>query len=129
GLNSVGVLAQSEGLDGAGDITVNLDDFVRGGSGTGIGLQLLGGSDNLVTTNTSLSAVSGMALQGGAGNDRIVNNGLVFGNIDMSGGDNRFLNSLGATYLTFDRIILRDSLLSRMAAGSVSAQAVALAGG
>ena len=129
GLNSVGVLAQSEGLDGAGDITVNLDDFVRGGSGTGIGLQLLGGSDNLVTTNTSLSAVSGMALQGGAGNDRIVNNGLVFGNIDLSGGDNRFLNSLGATYLTFDRIILRDSLLSRMAAGSVSAQAVALAGG
>jgi len=129
GLNSVGVLAQSEGLDGAGDITVNLADVVRGGSGTGVGIQLLGGADNLVTTNTSLSAVSGMAIQGGAGNDRIVNNGLVFGNIDLSGGDNRFLNSAGATFLTFDRIILRDSTLSRMAAGAVSGQAVPAAGG
>ncbi|WP_343794933.1 autotransporter outer membrane beta-barrel domain-containing protein, partial [Brevundimonas terrae] len=129
GLNSVGVLAQSEGLYGADDITINLADVVRGGSGTGVGIQLLGGADNLVTTNTSLSAVSGMAIQGGVGNDRIVNNGLVFGNIDLSGGDNRFLNSAGATFLTFDRIILRDSPLTRMATGAVSGQAVPAAGG
>ncbi|WP_312814001.1 autotransporter outer membrane beta-barrel domain-containing protein [Brevundimonas sp.] len=129
GLNSVGVLAQSEGLYGADDITINLADVVRGGSGTGVGIQLLGGADNLVTTNTSLSAVSGMAILGEAGNDRIVNNGLVFGNIDLSGGDNRFLNSAGATFLTFERIILRDSTLSRMATGAVSGQAVPAAGG
>ncbi|WP_292052240.1 MULTISPECIES: autotransporter outer membrane beta-barrel domain-containing protein, partial [unclassified Brevundimonas] len=133
GTNSTAVFAQSQGRDGAGQINLDLTDAVRGGSGTGVGVSLMGGADNLVTIRNSLSAVSGLAIRATSGDDRVVNNGFVAGNVELGGGDNRFMNSQDASFLAFDRILLRDTQIGARSASlvpqRVSASAQAVAGG
>ncbi|WP_297801945.1 autotransporter outer membrane beta-barrel domain-containing protein [uncultured Brevundimonas sp.] len=108
GANGVGIFAQSQGVDGAGDIAIQADGAVRGGSANGAGIVIDGGATNLITSNVSLSAISGWAMRASGGNDDVVNNGMVAGNIDLGGGDNRFLNSEGASFLAFNTINLRE---------------------
>ncbi len=106
--NSVGAFVQSTGLLGGGNVTLNFADMVRGGSGTGAGIVVDGGADNTVTTLGSLSAVSGWALRTSSGDDKIENDGLTVGNFDLGGGNNAFHNALGATYMAFNTMRLRD---------------------
>jgi len=129
GQNSVAVFAQSAGSDGAGNININLDGAVRGGSGNGAGIQLEGGLNNQIVTATSLSAISGWAIRASGGNDTVVNNGMVAGNIDLGGGDNRFLNGVDGSFLAFNTIRLRDSGISTLSARSMSPSAVAVPAG
>ncbi|WP_185829160.1 autotransporter outer membrane beta-barrel domain-containing protein [Sphingomonas ginkgonis] len=107
GLNSTAIVAQSVGSLGGGDITVSAAGAIRGGSGTGAGIALAGGANNVVTIQNSLSSVSGLALTGTFGNDRLENNGLTVGNIDLGSGNNLVHNAAGATFLTIDTLNLR----------------------
>ena len=107
GLNSTAILAQSLGSTGGGAITVTLAGNVRGGSGSGSGVQLAGGADNLVTSGGTLSAVSRLAMVGTAGNDTLINNGSLFGNVLLGGGNNRLINSAGATFMIGETVQLR----------------------
>jgi hypothetical protein len=108
GLNSTAILAQSLGADGAGDVSIAVDALVRGGSGSGAGVVIDGGATNTITTSGSISAVSGLAINTGSGDDRVVNTGLVVGNVDLGGGANAFQNQAGSTFVAFSTIDLRD---------------------
>ncbi|MRN50543.1 hypothetical protein GJU94_12000 [Brucella sp. 10RB9214] len=125
--NSVGAFVQSIGKLGGGNVTLNFADMVRGGSGTGVGIIVDGGADNTITTLGSLSAVSGWALRTSSGNDRIKNSGLTVGNFDLGGGNNTFHNALGATYMAFDTMRLRDqtATMARAAAPVMTRSAIA----
>jgi len=108
GSDSTAIAAQSLGSSGGGNITIAATGAIRGGSGTGAGVLMDGGLNNLLTSNTSLSAVSGLAVVGTSGNDSVVNNGLAVGNFRLGGGTNALLNAAGATLVTIDTIDLRD---------------------
>lgn len=107
GLNATAVLAQSLGSSGAGNLLVSASGDVRGGSGSGVGVALDGGADNAVTVLKTLSAVSGTAMTGTGGNDRLENRGLTVGNLFLGGGQNLVHNALGATFLSIDTLDLR----------------------
>ena len=68
----------------------------------------VGGADNLVTINGTLSAVSGLAMESGTGNDQLANNGIAVGNLILGGGANSVVNAEGATFVTIDTLDLRD---------------------
>ena len=110
GAGSTAVAAQSLGSLGGGSIIIDALGSLRGGSGSGVGVLIDGGHDNLLTSRTSLSAVSGLAVVGTSGNDTVVNNGLAVGNFRLGGGTNALINSVGATLVTIDTIDLRDGV-------------------
>ena len=96
------------GRDGAGNILGELSGLVRGGSGTGRGLWIDGGANNVFTSSGSISAVSNLAIQASTGNDAVINTGLVVGNIDLGSGTNSFDNRAGSTFIAINTINLRD---------------------
>ncbi|MFN3815111.1 hypothetical protein [Brevundimonas sp.] len=108
GEDGVAVFAQSLGASGGGDITLVSDGLIRGGAGIGAGVVFEGGDQNLVQTTGSISAVSGLAILTGAGDERVENDGVVIGNIDLGGGDNVFVNGGNGVFVAFDTIDLRD---------------------
>lgn len=89
-------------LDASSPVTVNLNGgVVQGGTGTGAGVNLTDvvGASTLNTSGTvTLSALSGTAVLGGAGNTTINNSGVLTtvtnGAINLGGGTNAF-NNLG----------------------------------
>ena len=108
GAGSTAIAAQSLGSLGGGNIGITIAGSVRGGSGTGVGVALDGGTDNVVTVKSNLSAVSGRAMTGTFGNDRLENRGLTVGNILLGGGNNVVHTAAGATFVTIDTLDLRD---------------------
>jgi hypothetical protein len=106
--DATAVFAQSSGRNGAGNIIGDMTGLVRGGSGTGRGLFIDGGANNVFTSSGSLSAVSTWAIESTNGNDAIVNDGLVVGNMDLGSGGNSFDNRVGSTFIAYDTIDLRD---------------------
>ena len=108
GAGSTAVAAQSLGSLGGGNITITALGALRGGSGSGAAALMDGGANNLLTSQASLSAVSGLAVVGTSGNDSVVNNGLAVGNFSLGGGANALTNSAGATLVTIDTIDLRE---------------------
>ncbi|HWE47241.1 MAG TPA: autotransporter outer membrane beta-barrel domain-containing protein [Caulobacteraceae bacterium] len=108
-LNDTGVFAESTGSLGGGNIVVDALKDIRGGSGTGVGISIDGGADNVINVLTSLSAVSGNAITATFGNDTVNNTGLVVGDVDLGGGVNAFDNELGSTFIAFHKIALQDS--------------------
>ncbi|MEH0196128.1 hypothetical protein V7S57_09825 [Caulobacter sp. CCNWLY153] len=132
GTDSTAVFAQSLGADGAGNIAVRTTGSVRGGSGTGAGVQISGGAANGLANTGLISAVSGKAIVSGQGDERVDNRGVVIGDIDLGAGTNAFDNQSGGAFMAFKTIDLRDPAgtgpLSTSAGGistlGVSAQAV-----
>ncbi|MBN2131424.1 MAG: hypothetical protein JW741_18125 [Sedimentisphaerales bacterium] len=99
GMNSDGIHAQSVGIGGNGDISINIGGgTVRGGSGTGAGVNIDGGANNTLTNAGSVLALSGKAIMAGIGNDIVENYGTVTGNVDLGTGANAFNNNPGATF-------------------------------
>ncbi len=95
GADCDGIHAQSVGGGGRGDIAVNiLGGTIQGGSGTGAGVNLDGGAANTLSNSGSISALSGTAILGGIGDDRIDNYGTVIGGVNLGGGSNVFNNNL-----------------------------------
>ncbi|EGF91748.1 outer membrane autotransporter barrel domain protein [Asticcacaulis biprosthecium C19] len=109
GTGGTAVLAQSLGKSGAGNITIVSNGTVRGYAA---GIRVDGGATNTVTTSGSVSAVSGVTISSGSGNDRVINTGLVIGNIDLGSGSNAFENRAGSTFVAFSTIDLRDPAIN-----------------
>ncbi|HMR32463.1 MAG TPA: hypothetical protein PKA13_20265 [Geminicoccaceae bacterium] len=83
---------------GAANITVTLNNgaVVKGGkpgtNNNGAAVQFLDGVNNLLTTNGTLSSVNGIqgyAVAATGGNDSVVNNGHMIGNVDLGDGANK----------------------------------------
>ncbi|KAA2211209.1 autotransporter outer membrane beta-barrel domain-containing protein, partial [Teichococcus oryzae] len=113
GSNAYGVFVQSgvQKTDGSldrsregGDVSVTVAGSVQGGSGQGAGLRIDGGAANTVEilSGGSVSALSGVAILGGHGSERVTNHGLVAGDVDLvaDGGAsaNSFDTMAGGTY-------------------------------
>ena len=94
--------ADASGIYGytvGGAITMDVQGgTISGGSGTGAAIELVGGTSNMVTNRGTLSALSGNAIIGGAGDDHIWNYGTIIGNIDLDGGSNVFHNHTGGIF-------------------------------
>ncbi len=103
GLNSFGLLLQSAGGTGNGNITATITPgtTIIGGSGTGAGVGFLGGVTNVLTNNgtvTSVNQIAGYAMTATDGNDTIENYGTMTGSVDLGAGTNAFNNYAGAVY-------------------------------
>lgn len=93
-------------------MTINVNGgSVRGGSGDGVGIGLVGYSGVTgytaqvnIAAGVGVSALSGFAIAGSVGNDSIVNRGRVTGNVVLGDGANRFENATGARFETGARV-------------------------
>ena len=96
----------------AKDIIATLNGDVHGGSVYGKGVLIDGGKNNVITLNGVVSAGSNLAIVGTTGNDAIISNKGVIGNIDLGTGTNSFLNTVTSTLLTLDYVKLNGGLLT-----------------
>jgi uncharacterized protein YhjY with autotransporter beta-barrel domain len=99
GRESVGILAQSIGLGGQSNIAVTVNGNVQGGVGKSFGVEILDGADNLIANHGSISTLNGAlgeAIFGGAGNDVVNNDGVIFGSVNLTSGVNALNNHAGA---------------------------------
>jgi len=102
GENSAALLAQSNAVDGEGDITVNIKNksadnlsYISGGTGNGAGVVILNGKNNTVNNEgvvTSLHGIDGYALRSSTGADAFNNHGILIGSAEYGTGRN-FLNN------------------------------------
>jgi uncharacterized protein with beta-barrel porin domain len=83
-----------------GPVTVTIGSgTVSGGAGSGAGVVLSGGSNNTLTNFGTVTALSGLAVQGGgSGNDTVNNSGTVTGNVVLGSGTNAFNNMAGGLF-------------------------------
>jgi hypothetical protein len=99
GLDADGIVAQSIGVSSRGDITITLTDaLVQGGSGSAAGVRMLDGASNRLINGGTIESLGGTAVVATSGNDAIINNGRVVGNVDLGSGTNRFDNAAGALF-------------------------------
>ncbi len=107
---STAILAQATG----GDITVNIArGTITGGSGTGAGIELIGGANNTLTNLGTIMTSPGLAgtailgmpasglpptSQSLVGNNVVMNAGTITGNVDLGPGRNAFNNLPGGTF-------------------------------
>jgi len=71
---------------------------VSGGSGSGAGVELIGGTDNTLTNLGTVTALSGLAIEGDTGNNTVNNFGTVTGNVVLGSGTNAFNNRAGGLF-------------------------------
>jgi uncharacterized protein with beta-barrel porin domain len=96
GAFSFGIEASSS-LGGPVVITVK-SGTVSGGSGSGAGVVIVGGTNNTLTNMGTVTALSGIAIQAGMGNDTVNNSGTVIGNVLLGTGSNAFNNMAGGLF-------------------------------
>ena len=78
GNNAYGIFASSNG----GPIAVTIKSgTVSGGTGTGAGVDFVGGSNDTLTNFGTVTALSGLAIKGDTGNNTVNNFGTVVGNV------------------------------------------------
>jgi outer membrane autotransporter protein len=136
GLNAFGILAQSAGGTGNGDINVTIASgaTIIGGTGTGAGVGFLNGGNNVLTNNgvlTSVNQLTGNAMTGTDGNDTLDNFGIVIGGLNLGTGANAFNNNVGAQFIMGTNVVLgagstltNSGIISPGAAANVFASAV-----
>ena len=115
GKNSHAIFAQSgfqlsdgslkSGTDLGDTITITHSGLLTGGSGIGAAIHVDGGNeDNAITIakGSTVSARSGLAVYGSFGNEMLINNGSIVGDIKLNGGRSKernwFYNNAGAYY-------------------------------
>jgi len=108
GKRAYGIHAQSGGGSGNGaiSVTVNPGGSVTGGSDTGAGVVLAGGTANTITNRGTIAALSNNAIVGGSGADTVANYGSIIGNVDLGAGGNGFDNHAGAALTSLATIAL-----------------------
>jgi hypothetical protein len=91
--NTDAILAQSTGLGGAGNILVTVTGgTVTGGSGTGAGLRLYNGADNLITNSGVIRSAGGLAIAATDGRERVENHGVLIGDVTLGAGTDVLTN-------------------------------------
>jgi uncharacterized protein with beta-barrel porin domain len=94
GNNAYGIFAESQK-----PIAVTIKSgTVSGGTGTGAGVDLVGGTNNTLTNFGTLTALSGLAIKGDTGNNTVNNSGTVIGNVVLGTGTNAFNNMAGGLF-------------------------------
>jgi uncharacterized protein with beta-barrel porin domain len=89
---------------GGGSVAVTIKSgTVSGGSGSGAGVDLVGGTTNTLTNMGTVTALSGIAIQAGTGqagtgNDTVNNFGTVIGNVLLGTRTNAFNNMAGGLF-------------------------------
>jgi hypothetical protein len=149
GSGSFGIFAESRGDAGGGNISVNINSTVQGGTGTlsvttddstpplsvpAAGIALFDGANNSVTnhgTVTTAGGIAGTAIFATTGNDTIDNHGTVTGSIELGSGNNAFNNKVGATFnsgatinLGAGNLLTNEGTLSPGAKGTIHASAL-----
>jgi uncharacterized protein with beta-barrel porin domain len=95
GSNSYGILGQSN----FGPIAITIKSgTVTGGTGTGAGVNLFGGTDNTLTNMGTVTALSGLAIEGNTGNNTVNNFGTVIGNVILGSGTNALNNMASGVF-------------------------------
>jgi uncharacterized protein YhjY with autotransporter beta-barrel domain len=99
GAGAHGILAQSAGGDGGGNITVEIaSGTVKGGTGTGAGVVIMDGAQNLLTNRgaiTTMLGTGGTAIRSTGGDEWVDNFGTLTGSIDLGYGTNQLHNRVG----------------------------------
>ncbi|MFO1067613.1 MAG: hypothetical protein U1E14_03730 [Geminicoccaceae bacterium] len=104
GRDANAIMAQSVGKGGNGRVQVTVRDgsTIVGGSGQGAAILVLDGTDNLVSLGGSVASgegIDGRAVVATTGNDFVVVNGTLSGNIDLGAGGNTLnINGSGRLY-------------------------------
>jgi hypothetical protein len=132
GLDADGIVAQSAGLGGAGDVTVTVENAsVFGGTGSGAGVRILDGRANQLVNSGAIGSRGGSAVVATSGDDSVVNRGFMVGNVDLGAGANSFANAAGASFesgttvrLGTDKLLTNDGLLSPGGSGKLLGTAV-----
>ncbi|MGE5247643.1 MAG: autotransporter domain-containing protein, partial [Verrucomicrobiota bacterium] len=110
GEGSTGVFAQSRGDLGGADITIDvLGGTVLGGSGTGAGVRILEGDNNVLTnhgTVTTVLAAGGSGIAASTGDETIENFGTITGSVDLGTGGNAFNNREAGTFNPGQTVLL-----------------------
>ncbi|QRG07357.1 autotransporter outer membrane beta-barrel domain-containing protein [Xanthobacter dioxanivorans] len=124
GDGAMGIYAQSGAQGGSGrvvlgtgkSIRVLMDGTLTGGSGTGAALFIDGGDGNHIEfrPGSTVSALSGIAVESTWGRDTLRNFGTLIGDVDLALGGtgevNSFINELGGTYVSSTRGIVSAGL-------------------
>ncbi len=121
GAGSHGIFAQSgfQQIDGAldpgrrgGDILVDYQGVLQGGSGEGTAIVVDGGKNNriVIGADSHISALSGHAVTSTFGEESLLNFGTLVGDVDLAYGGstefNTFENAAEGTYISGDRGII-----------------------
>jgi uncharacterized protein with beta-barrel porin domain len=95
GSDSTAIFGQSNG----GPIAITIKSgTVIGGTGTGVGVSLFGGTNNTLTNMGTVMALSGLAISGDTGNNTVNNSGTMIGNVTLGSGANVFNNMAGGLF-------------------------------
>ena len=87
------------GLSTGGPIAITIKSgTVFGGTGTAAGVDFVGGTNNMLTNLGTVTALSGLAIQGDTGNNTVNNFGTVIGNVILGTGANAFNNLAGGLF-------------------------------
>ncbi|MET4635013.1 hypothetical protein [Kaistia defluvii] len=111
GKNSFGILAQSVGGSGNGDIDVTIDDKVEvvGGSEMGAGVGFKDGKTNKLTNKgvvASIDGIDGYAMRATGGDDTFENQSIAIGSVALGEGQNAFNNRFEAIHYMGDTVDL-----------------------
>ena len=137
GAESNGIFAQSIGLGGRDNITVNIDgasSVAMGGTGTGAGVRFADGVQNSLNnhgTITTVSGLAGTAIVGGTANETVMNYGTVIGSVDLGAGVNVLNNQSGGILNSGDSLkvgaagtVINAGIMSVGGAGNVATTTV-----
>ena len=87
------------GESNSGPIAITIKSgTVSGGSGAGAGVDFVRGTNNTLTNFGTVTALSGLAIQGDTGNNTVNNFGTVIGNVILGSGTNAFNNMAGGVF-------------------------------
>ena len=105
-----GILTQSIGGKANGDILIDITEgTVQGGTGTGTGVFIMDGANNVLTNHGIISTLEGMngwAVRGTGGYETVNNYGTISGSINLGSGMNYFNNYAGSLFEAGSVIIL-----------------------
>lgn len=97
---------------GGNEVAITYSGMLTGGTGTGAGIVIDGGSRNILTiaAESTVQALSGHAILATFGSETVINRGTVIGNVDLAqtgiGDENQFTNHVGATLQSAETINL-----------------------
>ncbi|MBO9544588.1 autotransporter outer membrane beta-barrel domain-containing protein [Caulobacter sp.] len=130
GKNGIGAVFQSASKDGNDDITVTLNGDVKGGSVYGMGVLMDGGKNNTLTLNGVTWSDSKLAVTATGGNDAVISNKGLVGNVDLGLGVNSVINNSKSFFVSLDYVklnggdLINHGLLSPGDAGTVQTTSV-----
>ncbi len=107
-----------------GNISIEIlrGGVIRGGASDGVGVRFVDGANNSLVNAGAISALSGRAVVGGDGDEHVINQGMIVGDIDLGGGNNRLENRRRGTIVANSVIALGGGELHNEGTLSISGE-------